>query len=74
VRVTTFYDEIGCYPTIEKIVATFYAGVADELLDHPAVSADHASRQGEVVGEELADLFRVTSLAERREADEVHEE
>ena len=25
---TTFYDEIGGYPTIEKIVATFYAGVA----------------------------------------------
>ena len=30
---TTFYDEIGGYPTIEKIVATFYAGVAaDEVL------------------------------------------
>ena len=25
---TTFYDEIGGYPTIQKIVATFYAGVA----------------------------------------------
>jgi hemoglobin len=28
--VTTFYDEIGGYPTIEKIVATFYAGVAGD--------------------------------------------
>lgn len=29
----TFYDEIGGYPTIEKIVARFYEGVAgDEVL------------------------------------------
>ena len=28
----TFYDEIGGYPTIEKIVATFYAGVAEDPL------------------------------------------
>ena len=29
----TFYDAIGGYPTIAKIVATFYAGVAeDEVL------------------------------------------
>ncbi len=27
---TTFYDEIGGYDTIERIVATFYAGVAEE--------------------------------------------
>jgi hemoglobin len=31
--VTTFYDEIGGYDTIERIVATFYKGVAgDEVL------------------------------------------
>ena len=30
---TTFYDEIGGYDTIERIVATFYKGVAgDEVL------------------------------------------
>ena len=34
-RVTTFYDEIGGYPTIEKIVATFYAGVADDPVLRP---------------------------------------
>ena len=27
---TTFYDEIGGYATIEKIVATFYRGVAED--------------------------------------------
>ena len=32
---TTFYDEIGGYPTIEKIVATFYAGVAEDPLLRP---------------------------------------
>ena len=32
---TTFYDEIGGYPTIEKIVATFYAGVADDPVLRP---------------------------------------
>ena len=33
--VTTFYDEIGGYPTIEKIVATFYAGVAGDPVLRP---------------------------------------
>ena len=32
---TTFYDEIGGYPTIEKIVATFYAGVAGDPVLRP---------------------------------------
>jgi hemoglobin len=32
---TTFYDEIGGYDTIEKIVAVFYAGVADDEVLRP---------------------------------------
>ena len=32
---TTFYDEIGGYPTIEQIVATFYAGVAEDPVLRP---------------------------------------
>ena len=32
---TTFYDEIGGYSTIEKIVATFYAGVAGDPVLRP---------------------------------------
>ena len=32
---TTFYDEIGGYDTIEKIVATFYRGVAQDPVLRP---------------------------------------
>ena len=32
---TTFYDEIGGYDTIERIVATFYAGVAGDPVLRP---------------------------------------
>ena len=31
----TFYDAIGGYPTIEKIVARFYAGVAEDEVLRP---------------------------------------
>lgn len=32
---TTFYDEIGGMPTIERIVAVFYAGVAEDRVMRP---------------------------------------
>src|SRR6185312_10544854 len=34
-RVSTFYDEIGGYDTIERIVARFYAGVATDPVLRP---------------------------------------
>ena len=49
-------------------------GVADELLNGPAVPADHGTRQVDVTRERVADLLRVPVLGERREADEVDEQ
>ena len=49
-------------------------GVADELLDRPAVAADDVAREVEVAAQQLARLLRVAPLGERREADEVGEE
>ena len=49
-------------------------GVADELLDCPAVALDDRPRRLEVAREQLAHVFRVAVLRHRREADEVREE
>ena len=49
-------------------------GVTDELLDRAAVALDHPAREVEVAGEQVADLFRVPVLGERREAHQVGEE
>ena len=49
-------------------------GVADELLDHPAVALDELAAALEVARQELADLLGVAVLGERREADEVGEQ
>jgi len=49
-------------------------GVADELLDGPAVAIDQRARRVEVARQELADLFGVARLGERGEADQVGEE
>jgi hemoglobin len=35
VQVTTFYDDIGGYDTIERIVARFYLGVASDPVLRP---------------------------------------
>ena len=48
--------------------------IADELLDRPAVAADHPSGEVEVPGQELSGVLRVAALRDRREADEVGEE
>ena len=49
-------------------------GVADELLDRPAVALDRRSCGFEVAREQLADVLGVTSLREGRVPDEVGEE
>ena len=49
-------------------------GIADELLDRPAVAPDDLRRELEVAGQGLADLLAVALLGERREADEVGEQ
>ena len=49
-------------------------GVADELLDRPAVAGDHLAGDLEVAGQGVADLLGVALLGERREPDEVGEE
>ena len=49
-------------------------GVADELLNGPAMPADHGTRQVDVARERVADLLRVPVLGKRREADEVDEQ
>ena len=48
--------------------------VADELLDGPAVAADDLPRIVEVAREQLARLFWVAGLRERREADQIGEQ
>ncbi len=48
--------------------------VPDELLDRPAVPSDHVGRDLEVAGEQVARLFGVAAVRERREPDEVGEE
>ena len=48
--------------------------VADELLDDPAVAADHVRGELEVAGQGVANLFRVALLGERREPDEIGEQ
>ncbi len=48
--------------------------VADELLDEPAVPADHLPRELEVAGQELAGVLGVAALGQGREADEVGEQ
>ncbi len=48
-------------------------GVADELLDDPAVAFHDPAALLEVAGQELPDLFRVTRFGKGREADEVRE-
>ena len=49
-------------------------GVADELLDRPAVAGDHVAGHVEVAGQELASVLRVATLSQGREPDEVGEE
>ena len=49
-------------------------GVADELLDGPAVAADDVGGQLEVAGQGLADVLGVALLGERGEPDEVGEQ
>ena len=49
-------------------------GVADELLDRPAVAVDDRAAGLEVPSEELLDLLGIAVLRERREADEVGEQ
>ena len=49
-------------------------GIADELLDDPAVSGDHLARGIEVAGQELADLLGILRLGSSGEADEVGEQ
>jgi hypothetical protein len=49
-------------------------GVADELLHHTAVPADHGARRLEVRREQLADFLRVTRLGQWGEAHEVAKE
>jgi len=49
-------------------------GVADELLDGPAVAGDQPAAGIEVSRKEVADLFGVSALGEWREPDEVGEQ
>ena len=49
-------------------------GVADELLDRPAVPADDVPRQVEVPAQQLAGVLGVPSLGEGREPDEIREQ
>ena len=49
-------------------------GVADELLDDPAVAGDDGTGEVEVAREELSHLLGVVPLRERREADEIAEQ
>ena len=48
--------------------------VPDELLDRPPVAPDHVPREVEVPREQLARLFGIPALGERREADQVREQ
>ncbi len=49
-------------------------GIADELLDGAAVTADDLAREVEVAAERVAHILRVALLGKRREADEIGEE
>jgi len=49
-------------------------GVADELLDRPAIAADDLLALLEIARQEFADGFGVTALGERREPDEIGEQ
>ena len=49
-------------------------GVADELLDGPAVPLDRGARRVEVAGQQLADGLGVAVLGQRREADKIGEQ
>ena len=49
-------------------------GVADELLDGPAVSLDDLARAGEVAGQEFAHGFRIAIFRKGGEADEIREQ
>ena len=49
-------------------------GVADELLDRPAVAADQRARELEVAREQVTRLLRITAFGERGEPDEIGEE
>ena len=48
--------------------------VADEFLDRAAVALDDLARHVEVARQRVANVFRVTFLGERREADQVREQ
>ena len=48
--------------------------VADELLDHAAVAADHRAGRVEVPRQQLAHLLGIARLRQRREADQVGEQ
>ncbi|HVS62198.1 MAG TPA: hypothetical protein VMT85_01720 [Thermoanaerobaculia bacterium] len=49
-------------------------GVADELLDAPAVALDDLAGGLEIMGQQVAHVLGVPLLRQRREADEVGEE
>ena len=45
--------------------------IADELLHHPAVPADHRPGHVEVAGQQLPDLLRIPGLRQRREPHQI---
>ena len=49
-------------------------GIADELLDRPAISLDERPGDLEVCGEELADLLGVPGLGQRSEPHQIRKQ
>ena len=65
---------LGVVLTRDRCTPDGHDGVADELLDRPAVAADHLAGKLEVARQELAGLLGVAALGQRREADEIGEQ
>jgi hypothetical protein len=65
---------LGVVLARERRTPERHHGVADELLDRPAIGADGPAGDLEVLRENLADLLRVAALAERGVADQVGEQ